>query len=112
MTASVEATVALYLLVANALAVGAFLLDKRRAEQGGQRIPERTLLGLAFWSGSIGALCAQQLFRHKTRKQPFRAWLILIAVFHIVLALVLLIPSWRDFAGAMLNYLLIHSARG
>ncbi len=85
MTPAAEILIALYLLAVNALAVGAFWLDKRRAEMGGWRVPERTLLAIAFWGGSTSALCAQQLLRHKTRKQPFRSRLISIAIFHLLL---------------------------
>ena len=39
----------------------------------------RTLLGLALFGGALGALLGQQLFRHKTQKQPFRTLLWLAA---------------------------------
>jgi uncharacterized membrane protein YsdA (DUF1294 family) len=65
----------------NAAAFVALGWDKRCATVGDRRIPERTLLGLAAIGGSLGAVAAQQLFRHKTRKEPFRTllWLILAA---------------------------------
>jgi uncharacterized membrane protein YsdA (DUF1294 family) len=47
--------------------------DKAAAEQGRRRTPERTLHLLALAGGWPGALAAQRVFRHKTRKQPFRA---------------------------------------
>ena len=50
-------------------------LDKRFATLGGHRISERTLLTLAAIGGSLGAIAAQQAFRHKTRKEPFRTLL-------------------------------------
>ena len=43
------------------------------------RIPEKTLLRLAILGGTSGAMAAQQLLRHKTRKEPFRTQLWLIA---------------------------------
>lgn len=71
---------ALALLAINAWTILRFWQDKRRAIEGLRRIPEADLLGLALIGGTPGAFLARQLFRHKTRKQPFSAWLILIAV--------------------------------
>jgi len=79
-----------YLVIVNLLTFGAFALDKAAAESNRRRTPEATLLALAFIGGSIGALAAQQVLRHKTRKQPFRAILIAIAAFHIVAGLLLI----------------------
>lgn len=72
------AALALYLLAINLAAFVAFGLDKRRAERGDWRIPERRLLGLAAAGGGAGAAAAQRLFRHKTVKEPFASWLRLI----------------------------------
>lgn len=71
---------AIYLLAVNIAALAAFWIDKRRAESGERRIPERVLLGLALAGGVLGAVGAQQAFRHKTRKEPFRTLLWAIAV--------------------------------
>ena len=72
--------VALYLLLINLLAFAAFRADKRAAEQGRYRTPESTLLLLAAIGGTSGAFAASQIFRHKTRKQPFRTMLWMIAI--------------------------------
>jgi uncharacterized membrane protein YsdA (DUF1294 family) len=79
----------IYLALINAVTFAAFALDKAAAESSRRRTPERTLLLLAGIGGSLGALLAQQVLRHKTRKQPFRAILIAIAGFHIVAGLLL-----------------------
>ena len=64
---------ALHLVAINALAFVAFWLDKRRAREGRWRTPEKTLLAIAVLGGGVGAVCGQQVFRHKTRKEPFRS---------------------------------------
>lgn len=61
----------IYLLVMNLAAFLAFGLDKRLAQARMWRISERSLLFLALAGGIGGAIAGQQLFRHKTRKQPF-----------------------------------------
>ena len=74
----------LWLAAANIMAFLAFGLDKRLAQNGSRRIAESTLLGLALVGGSIGAVGGQQLFRHKTRKEPFRSTLYGIVLLQIV----------------------------
>ena len=55
------------------------LLEHVRAIDDARRVPERTLLNLALIGGAPGAVAAQQMLRHKTRKEPFRTQLWLIA---------------------------------
>ncbi len=78
-----------YLLAINLAAYLAFANDKRRAIRGFSRIPEATLLRLALFGGTSGAIAAQQLLRHKTRKEPFRTRLLLIAALQAVILLAL-----------------------
>ena len=78
-TDSISATAVIAFLVAvNLFTMLRFWQDKQRAIAGQRRISEGDLLGLAFIGGSPGALLARRIFRHKTRKQPFSAWLYLI----------------------------------
>lgn len=79
-----------YLALANLVAFAAMGLDKSSARRGGQRIPERTLLTLAAVGGGPGAVLAQQVFRHKTRKQPFASVLYAILIAQLALAVFLL----------------------
>ena len=79
-----------YLLIANLAAFAAMGWDKSSARRGVQRVPERTLLTLAVAGGGLGAVLAQQMFRHKTRKQPFANILVAIFATQAVLAIVLL----------------------
>jgi len=84
----------LALSIANLVAFSLFALDKARARAGGRRIPERTLL-LAALLGGLGAWLGQRLLRHKTRKQPFAAWLGLILTLHALALLAVAIVVWR-----------------
>ena len=72
-------TILCWLVFINAWTTLRFWQDKRRAIAGVRRIPEADLLTLAFVGGSPGAFAARHLFRHKTRKQPFSTYLMLIA---------------------------------
>ena len=85
------------LLVTNLGAFAAFAYDKRAAKTGGWRISENTLIGLAFWGGSLGALIAQQSLRHKTRKEPFRSTLVVVALFHLGIGVWLTCPPLQQW---------------
>jgi len=67
------------LVILNVWTFMMFALDKLRAEQGGWRIRESTLLTLAAVGGAPGAYAGRSLFRHKTRKKSFSNALHLIA---------------------------------
>jgi uncharacterized membrane protein YsdA (DUF1294 family) len=58
--------------VLSIVTVAAYRIDKSAARGHRQRISERTLLALGLLGGWPGALLAQQLLRHKTRKRSFR----------------------------------------
>ncbi|MCZ7855506.1 MULTISPECIES: DUF1294 domain-containing protein [Agrobacterium] len=69
--------------------------DKEAARQGGWRIRESTLLLLALVGGSLGAVSAQHLLRHKTRKEPFRSILLSIVILQSgLLASLAIMPDW------------------
>ncbi|MEP9361275.1 DUF1294 domain-containing protein [Sphingomonas sp. KR3-1] len=68
-----------WIVFVNLWTVLRFRQDKRRAIAGARRVPEADLLWLALLGGSPGAFAARRLFRHKTRKQPFSTYLMLIA---------------------------------
>ncbi|ARA81409.1 DUF1294 domain-containing protein [Pseudomonas ficuserectae] len=72
---------ALALIVMSLLAFVLYRHDKRQAGNGGQRTPENVLHATELLGGWPGALLAQQVFRHKTRKVSFQIvfWLIVLA---------------------------------
>ncbi|UZE26791.1 DUF1294 domain-containing protein [Pseudomonas asplenii] len=73
--------------------------DKRKARNDAWRIPEKILHGAELLGGWPGALLAQQIFRHKTRKLSFQLVFWLIVLLHQVF--------WIDwlFLGAHLSFL-------
>lgn len=77
----------IWIVAASVLAFAAFAHDKRAAVRGERRTPEATLLMLAVVGGTPGAVAAQQLLRHKTRKEPFRSLLWAVAVAQAAAAL-------------------------
>ena len=56
---------------ASLITFGVYARDKRLAQEGGWRVPESTLHLLSLVGGWPGALIAQALLRHKTRKPSF-----------------------------------------
>lgn len=72
------------LIAMNFLAFVAFGIDKWKAETGGWRTAESTLLLLALLGGTPGAYLGRHLFRHKTRKQPFVSQLHATAVLQMI----------------------------
>jgi uncharacterized membrane protein YsdA (DUF1294 family) len=74
----------------------AFALDKYCARNALWRMPERHLLTLAALGGSVGIVIGQRALRHKTWKQPFRTYLLLIVVIQVIVLLALCIPQVRN----------------
>ncbi len=58
--------------------------DKMAARKGMRRIPEVTLLVFGVVGGWPGAIMGQQIFRHKTQKQPFKTWFLMSVVVSIL----------------------------
>lgn len=74
-----------YYLIINVVALVFYGVDKLKAIKNKWRIPEATLLGLAFFGGGLGALMGMQIFRHKTKHWSFRILVPLFLILHIVL---------------------------
>ena len=73
-----------YLLIINIVTLIAYAIDKINACEGRSRIRIVTLLGLAFIGGSIGAIAAMYLFRHKTRQDYFAVGVPLIIITQVI----------------------------
>ncbi|HBH14585.1 MAG TPA: DUF1294 domain-containing protein [Leclercia adecarboxylata] len=61
------------------------------ARKAWRRVPEATLLIFGVVGGWPGAILGQQLFRHKTQKQPFKTYFMITVILNVVL----LLAAWR-----------------
>jgi uncharacterized membrane protein YsdA (DUF1294 family) len=71
----------IFFLLVNSVVIILFAADKYLAISNRYRISEKSLTLWALAGGSIGAITAQQLFRHKTQKFKYRLWIILFIHF-------------------------------
>lgn len=60
-----------YLVMINMITFCIYGFDKWKAKRGAWRVPEKTLLLLAVFGGSVGALLGMRVFHHKTKKAKF-----------------------------------------
>ena len=75
---------AVYLLVVTAVTFAVYGWDKLCAKRGMWRVPEKILLLLAFLGGSVGAMAAMAIFRHKTLHLKFRYGVPLILILQLI----------------------------
>lgn len=75
--------IAWYFAIINIAALVVYGWDKLCAMRDWWRVPELTLLLLALAGGSVGALLAMQLFRHKTLHWKFKLGVPLILILQI-----------------------------
>lgn len=61
-----------YILAVNLMTFITYGIDKYKARHNRWRVREASLLLLAALGGSIGALLAMRVFRHKTQHKKFR----------------------------------------
>lgn len=72
--------VAMWFLLANVLTLAIY----GAARKTWRRVPESTLLVFGVVGGWPGAIVGQQLFRHKTQKQPFKTYFIVSVIVSIL----------------------------
>ena len=85
-------SLAMWFLLASALTFLIYGADKLAARKAWRRVPEATLLLFCFVGGWPGAIVGQQLFRHKTQKQPFKTYFMVSVVLNVA---VLMLVAWR-----------------
>lgn len=82
-----------WLIFSNLIAFVLMVWDKHCAEIGSWRVSEGTLILWSMLGGSIGALSASRIIRHKTKKQPIADMLLIIPLVHFALIAVWLFAS-------------------
>ena len=82
-----------YFAIINLMSVIVYGWDKLCAIHKWWRVPEMTLLAIALLGGSVGAIAAMRLFRHKTLHLKFKYGVPLIMVLQIVGLVYLHIPK-------------------
>ena len=68
----------------NVFSIIYFGLDKRKAQKNQQRIPERSLLIMTLFGGTIGSILGMLLFNHKIAKKSFVIKILLIIIIQIL----------------------------
>ena len=79
-----------YLIVITIVTFLVYGIDKWKAKKGSWRISEATLLILAVFGGSIGALLGMKVWHHKTQHKKFKYGLPLILLAQIALIYLIL----------------------
>ena len=74
-----------YLIFLNIVTFAVYGIDKVKAKKGAWRIPEKSLLLLAFIGGSLGAAAGMRFWRHKTLHRQLKWGVPLILLFHLAL---------------------------
>ncbi len=74
--------------VMSTVAMVFFAHDKLAALRGRRRVPERLLLTLALFGGSLGIAVGEVLFHHKSAKESFNAWLLLVFLLQLAAILI------------------------
>lgn len=82
---SIETGMLATLILINIIAIILMAYDKKKAEDGGWRVPERTLLMFGALGGALGIWLGMRLFHHKTKHLSF---LVLIPIFFFIHVLI------------------------
>ena len=83
----------IYLISINIIAFLAMFIDKRKAQKGKLRIPEKTLFTLVALGGGIGGIAGMYIFRHKTKKARFVVGFPLILIFEIAVTIAMYVST-------------------
>ncbi len=76
--------IVIYFIIINIIGFLIMLIDKRKAEKGKWRIPEKTIFIVTALGGGIGTIAGMYVFHHKTRKLQFTIGLPFITILEII----------------------------
>lgn len=86
----------IFAICINVVTFAVFAFDKLMAMRQWRRVSESTLMLLAFFGGSLGAILSMTIFRHKTQHKLFTLGVPLILIMD--LALIIAIALHRYMA--------------
>lgn len=92
---SVTSFILIYIGIMNVAEFLVMGIDKLKAKRRGFRVPEAILFLLAIAGGSIGAILAMWIFRHKTRHHTFTIGMPVILVLQLIFVAVLYFGPWN-----------------
>lgn len=75
----------IYIGIMSVITFAVYGIDKFKAKKDLWRVPEKVLILLAFFGGSLGALIAMYTFHHKTKKIKFKVLVPLALIIDIAL---------------------------
>ena len=76
--------VLIYMAVMSLIGFFAMGIDKAKAKKDAWRIPEKTLLLLAFAGGGAGVWLGMEVFRHKTKHLQFKYGVPVICILEFI----------------------------
>lgn len=79
--------VIIYIFIMSIIGFATMAIDKKKSIKRGWRIPELTLILIAFMGGALGSYIGMYMFRHKTKHLKFVILLPLAILLHIQLLL-------------------------
>jgi len=101
--ANLPSAIFILYLAASLITFVAYRMDKSAAQKGRWRISEGTLHLLALAGGWPGALVAQNVLRHKSRKREFRSVFWATVLLNCAAFVWLLTPAGRSMVAALLK---------
>ena len=81
----------IWLVIINLAGFVICFIDKKKAQKGAWRIPEKTLFTVSGLGGCFGFLAGMRLFRHKTKHLSFKILIPLFCVLWIAAVVALII---------------------